>query len=285
MKITTLLTLLLMVMCTMTHGNEKSVSRPAVVLVAFGTSVPEARKVFDHIDRQARKRFPEHDVRWAFTSQFILRKLRRQGVDVKGLPEVIAELRQEGQTAAVFQSLHIAPGQEYHEISRVDTAGMKIAVGDALLADDQDIQQVIDAVGDDLDPATPNVVVCHGNKRHPELNRQLIAFAEKIEAKYDNVVVCSVEGQPGAGKLSEAKKQAATTGRVNFIPLMVVAGTHVMEDVMGEQEGSFKSIIGAPRSQCTKPLGYNDKVLEVFFQHLDEALARLDRDSQQASNR
>ena len=93
--------------------------RPAIVLVTFGTSNAKARKVFDYIDAAAKKRYPKHDIHWAFTSQFIRKKLKRQGIEVKSLEEVVADLRKAGHASAVFQSLHVAPGQEFNEIDVV----------------------------------------------------------------------------------------------------------------------------------------------------------------------
>jgi len=261
------------------------VQRPAIVLVAFGTSAPKARKVFDYIDAAARKRYPEHDVRWAFTSQFVVKKLRRQGVEVKSLREVIGDLKSDGHASAVFQSLHVAPGQEYNDIRKVDTSGLRIAVGSALLADDDDIGVVAKALEDDIKAGIPNVIVCHGNQHHPEFNRQLVAFAEKVEAKHANVVVCSISGQPGTDELAKAKGEAVRSGKVHFIPLMVVAGVHVTEDILSDKADSWKSIVGAKETTCAKPLGYRDKVLAVYFRHLDKALSTLNQQARSESKR
>ncbi|MEE9602557.1 MAG: sirohydrochlorin cobaltochelatase [Thermoguttaceae bacterium] len=263
--------------------QSPSVDRPAIVLVAFGTTNPEARKVFDHFDAVARKRYPKHDIRWALTSQFVLAKLKKQGIEAKGLDEVVAELQKEGRGSVVFQSLHVAPGQEYSEIHDIDTSGMRVAVGSALLADDESIDAVIKAIAIDIEKDAFNVVACHGNRRHPEFNRQLVALAKNIEAKHANRVVCSVNGQPGTERLAEAKSGAAKLGKVHFIPLMLVAGVHVKDDVLGEESTSWKNIVAAKETTCAKPLGYRQAVLEVYFKHLDAALAKLEG-KQQSKN-
>ena len=253
----------------------KKAERPAIVLVAFGTSNAKARKVFDHIDAAAKKRYPEYEIHWAFTSQFIRKKLKRQGIDIKNLNEVVADLKKVGHASAVFQSLHVAPGQEFNEIDDVDTSGLRIAVGNALLADDKDIKAVIAAIDGHIKKGMPNVLICHGNKKHPEYNRQLVALAEKIESQYANVVVCSINGQPGTDKLEKAKREAAKSGSVHFIPMMVVAGVHVMEDVLSDEDDSWKNVVGAKKTTCDKPLGYNDKILAIYFGHLDRSLAEV----------
>ena len=267
-----------------TEGNGDA-QRPAIVLVAFGTAAPEARKVFDYIDATARRRYPEHDVRWAYTSRFVAKKLRRQGIEIPSLSQAAADLKRDDHASAVFQSFHIAPGQEYHEIREIDTSGLRIAVGRALLDDDRDITKVIEAIRDDVVPGVPNVIACHGNRRYPMFNRQLVAFAEQVESQYPNVVVCSILGQPGTAKLARARSEAARCGRVHFIPLMVVSGVHVMDDVLGAQPDSWKNIVAAKETTCAKPLGYRDEVLAVCFEHLDEALSKLNRQAHPQSKR
>ncbi len=256
------------------NTNDTS-TRPAIVLVAFGTSVPEARETFTYIDAAARARYPDHNIRWAFTSSFIREKLARQGIVTKSLDDVVAELRTEGIGTAIFQSLHIAPGQEYREIGAVDTTGMDIAVGDALLTSDLDIADTIAAIASNIDPDAAVVIVAHGNEHHPELNAQIIAFANAIESDYPNAVVCSIEGQPGTDGLVQVASQAIDDTPVTFIPLMIVAGDHIQNDVIGNEPDSWKNRIGAGAVTCAPSLGYNDAILAIYFRHVDNAMAQL----------
>jgi sirohydrochlorin cobaltochelatase len=247
-------------------------TKPAIVMVAFGTSVPEARKVYDYIDAKVKERYADHDVRWAFTSEFIRAKLKRQGMITKSPQETAADLIGEGFTTAVFQSLHVAPGQEFAEINAINNLGLNIAVGKALLSRDTDIEKVIDALGRDIKANSTNVIACHGNEHHPEFNKQLLVLAQQIESRYANVFVCSVAGQPGIDKLKTASLRAKETGAVNFVPLMIVAGNHIMNDVIGDEADTWKHIVGAAETACAKPLGYNDQIIDIYLDHLHEAL-------------
>ena len=258
-------------------NGENNPEKPAIVLVAFGTSVETARLVFDHIDVQTRKRYVGYDVHWAFTSQFIIDKLKRQGIVTHNVAEVVAELRNKGVKSVVFQSLHVVPGQEYRSVLAEDTSGFQVAFGDALMTSDKDIDAVVAALGKDIHTQQPTVVVAHGNDHHPEFNQQLVALAKVIEKKYPNLVVASVEGQPGIGSLKKVKANSDKQGSVKFVPLMIVAGDHIMNDVMGDEEDSWKSIIQAKNSECAASLGWNNSILEIYFSHLDEALQQLDK--------
>ena len=259
---------------TMKEPGKKMIdkNKPAIVLVAFGTSVDRARKVFDYIDQRARERYPNREIRWAFTSSFIRRKLAKRGIIYYSPQEVVDQLKQAGFKQAVFQSLHVAPGQEYKSVKDLKIAGLRIEVGKALLSSDEDIQRAIACLRGDIDLQAVNVIACHGNDKYPHFNDQLVAFAKQIEAKYPGkIFTCSVEGLPGVKPLKLARKQARKNRKVNFIPLMIVAGDHIMNDVTGDEEDSWKSIIGVEDIKVSKPLGYNDCILKIFFDHLDEA--------------
>ena len=249
--------------------------KPAIVLVAFGTSVPQARQVFAHIDEQARLRYPGYQIRWAFTSKIIMAKLKAQGIVTQSVAEVVADLRASGVASVVFQSLHVVPGEEYRSVQQVDTSGLEVAYGTALISSDSDIAAVIEALRPQIDPAQPTVLVAHGNNRHARFNERILAFAERIEGQFPNLVVASVEGQPGTGPLAKARALCGATGSVRFLPLMIVAGDHIMNDVMGDEPDSWKNLVAAAHSECSASLGWNDAILAIYFDHLDQAMASL----------
>ena len=270
--------LLTAMMVTPVFANvKKNSEKPTIVLVAFGTSVDTARPVFEYIDKQARKRYADYDIHWAFTSQFIIDKLKKQGIVTQNVAEVVAELRKNRVKSVVFQSLHVVPGQEYRSVLAEDTSGFEVAFGDALMSSNKDIDAVITALGKDIKVQQPTVIIAHGNDHHPEFNQQLVALADVIEKKYPNLVVASVEGRPGVEPLEKVKVLSAEQGSVNFVPLMIVAGDHVMNDVMGDEEDSWKSIIQAKKTECAPSLGWNNTILEIYFSHLDSALQQLDK--------
>lgn len=255
-------------------SHDTCQKKPAIVLVAFGTSVAKARAVFDFIDQQARQRYAGYELRWAFTSQFIINKLKKQGQVTYNVAEVIEQLRHEGYRKVVFQSLHVVPGEEYRSVVDADTSGLHVAFGDALLTSDDDIDAAINALAPQIDPQQPTVVVAHGNDKHPQFNVRLEALATAIESRYPQLVVASVEGTPGVAPLQKIK--ALQPASINFVPLMIVAGDHIMNDVHGDEADSWKNIIAAPQTTSSKPLGWNTEILNIYFNHLDHALAELE---------
>jgi sirohydrochlorin cobaltochelatase len=250
-------------------------SKPAIVLVAFGSSVASTQRTFEYIETRTRHRYPGHELHWAFTSSFIVTKLRRQGRQVFALEDVVEQLKRRGIQSAVFQSLHIVPGQEFEEIGAVNTDGLEVAIGAPLLASPQDIEATIEALTEEMSSQGPTVLVAHGNDRFPQFNEKLVAFDRRLQTRFPTALTCTVEGLPGMDGLERAQRQAQETGRIHFVPLMLVAGDHMYNDVLGDEQGSWKQIVAAPTTTHARPLGENDAVLDIFFQHLDVALAAL----------
>jgi sirohydrochlorin cobaltochelatase len=108
-----------------------------------------------------------------------------------------------------------------------------------------------------------------------EYNQPLLRLKELAEKTYDNLIVASVEGEPGTEPLTRAREMAAVQGSVVFIPFMIAAGEHIVRDVMGNEAESWKSMVGAGHSECLDPLGKNQVIVKIFIDHLMTAMHSL----------
>ena len=52
--------------------------KKALMVVSFGTSVPQARRAIEQVEAQLRAAFPDHDFYRAFTSGMVARKIERE---------------------------------------------------------------------------------------------------------------------------------------------------------------------------------------------------------------
>jgi len=243
-----------------------------VVLVGFGASSEEARRVYAQIEQRIRTFVPECAVRWAFTSGRIVAKLRGEGVVLPTLAEAIEELERDRVETAVFQPLLTVPGQEYAKLQQLVGNNGRFRVGAPLLASSRDIGEVVEALAPSLRNDRINIVVCHGNRRHEEYNLLLLELASDLESRYANVVVASVEGSPGLTSLERARELARKTGSVHFVPFMLVAGEHIRHDVMGDHPESWKNRVGAARVTCAAPLGATPAAMNLYLRRLKTAL-------------
>jgi sirohydrochlorin cobaltochelatase len=249
-----------------------------IVLTVFGASSPDARKVYGEIEARMRRAYPAHEIAWAYLSLRIVEKQRRLGVTLPTLPETLQALHEAGHAEALVQPLLVVPGEEFAAVQSASCAGMRVIVGEALLSSSQDIEAALSAVAPHLAADAVNVLVCHGNKRHPEFNASLLRLKSAAEARFENLIVASVEGEPGTAPLEDARRRAQHTGKVVFIPFMIVAGEHIQKDVMGDGPKSWRSIIGANQTLCRQPLGSNEAVLDIYLRHIESALQKMQKE-------
>ena len=117
--------------------------RGGLVLVSFGTSVPEARRAVTAVEDVLRRTAPDWEAVRAFTSPTIRRILAKRGEDVPSLPEALERLRSKGVRRAAVQPTHLLYGFEYDRL-RAEAEALSggfdaLTVGRPLLADTADL--------------------------------------------------------------------------------------------------------------------------------------------------
>jgi len=241
------------------------------VLAAFGTTVPSARHVYDRFESIVRQRFPNNSVRWTFTSQIVRDRLAEEGLSVFDPAETLATIANEGHTSVVVQSLHITPGEEFERLASLSHEGLAVQFGKPLMHDVPAIDRLLGLLRDEMRAETPTVLVAHGNGR-AEFDGWYAKLIDRAKAILPRAVLASLEGFPGLSPRTEIQSRVAERGEVHFVPLLLVAGDHVLNDIMGEDSESWKNQLGALRATCAPPLGERGKVLEIFLEHLVEAV-------------
>ena len=126
------LLLMLSVLSTPWTLNAATAAKPAVVLAAFGTTT-EAFDTYKHFEEKVNARFPDYEIRWAFTSHKVRHKVAQEkGQKLNDLGTTFRELKAAGYTRVVIQSLHIVPGEEWEKKVVLESRkipGLKVALG------------------------------------------------------------------------------------------------------------------------------------------------------------
>jgi sirohydrochlorin cobaltochelatase len=277
--------LILAVISASLNAQAASTANPAIVLAAFGTSTA-AFETYHHFEMEVKKRFPDHEIRWAFTSQKVRHKLAQEGDrKLDDLPTTLRDLKALGYSKVAIQSLHIVPGEEWEkkivEESR-KIPGLKIALGKPLLSSKQDQEQVLKTLAQTFPKdLTHNavVLVAHGSPS-PKGTAAYLAFERLLRARYprQNVFLGTVEGKPTRQESLEAVKKS-TAATVVLMPFLFVAGEHVANDILGDNPESWKSELLKQKSYriegITQGLGYQNGIIQIYLAHLTQALKSL----------
>jgi sirohydrochlorin cobaltochelatase len=266
--------------------NAAATVKPAIVLAAFGTST-EAFETYHHFEEKVKERFPDYEIRWAFTSQKIRLKLAQdKGQKLNDLPTTLQELRAAGYTQVAVQSLHIVPGEEWEKKVVLESRkipGLKVTLGKPLLSSKKDQEQVLQAIAQtfpkDLKD-TAVVLVAHGSPS-AEGTATYLAFNRLLRSHYpnQNVFLGTVEGKPTRKQVMAAVKKSNASSVV-LLPFLFVAGEHVAKDILGDDPESWKSELLKQKAYhiegITKGLGYQDGIINIYLDHLAQALKAME---------
>jgi sirohydrochlorin cobaltochelatase len=266
-------------------GNRAK--KKAILLVAFGTSAPEARKAFDEIERQVGIAYPAVEVRWAYTSGVIRGKLGKLGIHFDSPETALARMMDDGYTHVAVLSLHVIPGLEFHGLYR--NAGLfrqmaggfkRISVARPLISSHEDMARVAGALIEVMPagrkPDEAVLFMGHGSKNHPA-DAVYSAMNYVLQELDANVAVATVAGYPTLDDVMPklAEKQIR---RVYLMPLMAVAGEHVRKDMAGEGPDSWKSILkrnGFETQEALKGMCEYPGIVAVWLDHLADAFSQL----------
>ena len=251
---------------------------PAIILTAYGTST-RGMETYRSMDRWFARRFKDHRILWAFTSGFLLATAQPRIRDkVRSLEDSIERVMEAGMNACVVQSLHVWPAREYHGIiSTLANAQLplKISVGAPLILGHSDFDPVLDMLGPDLTHGNREgvVLIAHGTG-HSSI-ALYDAFGKRVRERFGETVWMELVREPEGTVRLQQRATRLGIKKIRFIPFMMVAGRHVLRDVMGDQSGSWRSklLSVGVESCCEAPaLGSRSDVFERFCKRIGDAL-------------
>lgn len=279
--------------------------KDGILLVTFGSTFEAPQATFDGIDKSAKAKFTGEEIRWAYTSDDILNKLRK-GLGENGLQkdndapkEALKKMIKDGYGKITVQSLHVIPGEEYDDlIETIHKAkslynGVEIEVGAPLLNSKTDILAVAKVLAAKFEAQIkekePILLMGHGTPHHNDSKYdELDAELKKL---YSNFFVGTVEGigfDKGSasidGIIAKLGKLGLDKKNVTISPLMSIVGDHANNDMnanTGESKPEDQSwreklvAAGYTVNSVMIGLGDYDEINAIWLSHLEETEAKL----------
>ncbi len=278
--------------------------KKGTVLVTFGSSYPDPQETFATIDAAAKTQFPEEEIRWGYTSDLILNKLRQGNgegslsgkiIDNDTPNEAIIQMIKEGYSKFTVQSLHVIPGEEYDEMVEATEAieneypGIEFSLGRPLLDTDADLQAVAEVLNTKFaNELADGPVLFMGHGTPHAADGQYAKFEAKLKTLNENFYVGTVEGTAfDAGEssigaiITKLNALSVKPSSVTISPLMSIAGDHANNDMNGNTgetdpaEQSWRERLDAEgyTVNCVmKGLGDYAEIDAIWLSHLQEAM-------------
>ena len=291
-------------------GPDKD--KKAIVLASFGTSYPCALTAITKIQDEVQRAFPKVKVKPAFTSN-IIRKIwhNRQNdkaflkkhkdipkhiLFIKGPLATIADLQDQGYTTIIVQPTHIYYGEEYmdltsyveglNSIKTIKPKFMpfkKLIIGRPLLGKvgsaydyHEDLKRAAKTMASDVALAKKKhaalVYMGHGNEFYS--TGAYVEFEQTLRHMYPDtpIFVGTVEGFPSLDNVVSGLTHMAIK-KVLLKPFMIVAGDHATNDMAGDEDDSWKSVIqskGIKVITVIRGIGENSDIAKIFVQHIKD---------------
>lgn len=259
----------------------------AILVVSFGTSYNDSRDLtIGAIEEDITKAFPDYEVRRAFTSQIIIDKLKeRDGLEIDNVEEALDRAAEDGIKNLVVQPTHLMDGYEYTDLADAlkdyEDEFDQIELGAPLLSSDEDFDAVVKALTEKMESYDDGeTAICFmGHGTEADSNSVYGKMQEKLgEAGYENYYIGTVEAEPALDDVVAMMKEKGTYKKVVLEPLMVVAGDHANNDMAGDEEDSWKTIIegeGYEVECILEGLGQIQAIRDLYVAHTQAAFDSL----------
>ncbi len=254
-----------------------------LLVVSFGTSFNQSRSLtIGGIETALIEAYPEYQVRRAFSSQIIIDKLaEREGLKIDNVTQAMDRLVLDGVKEVIVQPTTVMNGFEYDdvidEVMPYADQFESLKIGKWLLADDDDYDKVAELLVSSTEQfrADGTAIVLMGHGTEHESGATYAKFQEVLNNKgYTDYVIGTVEH---GIELDVVQETLAGLGveRVVLRPFMIVAGDHANNDMAGDEEDSWKTILGEDGytvETVLEGLGQIKGIQELFVEHVQDAI-------------
>ena len=267
--------------------NADGIGEKELLVVSFGTSYNDSRRLtIGAIEKKLAEEFPDYSVRRAFTSQIIIDHVQsRDKVKIDNVKEALDRAVANNVKTLVVQPTHLMKdGLEYtdlvNEIADYADAFEHLEIAEPLLTEDGDFEAVATAITEATaqydDGETAICFMGHGTEA--DSNAVYAKLQEMITADgFDNYYIGTVEATPSLDDIIAALDGKDYT-RVVLEPLMVVAGDHANNDMAGDEDDSWKTILtgkGYEVECILEGLGQKPAIQSLYVDHVKAAVDQL----------
>ena len=230
-------------------------------------------KIFGRLTAEVKNFFPAYEVRQAFTSNFMIKKLARRKIFIATPQEEINNLRAEGFGRIFILPTHLTPGEEFDNKIKI-CAAPDVEIIPPLMSEPLDkriFATILDCFKHEADEDL--VLIGHGSpNRHNPVYENLQRLAgEKI-----HIGVIEESDTPNFFNVIERLK-ISRGEKILLAPLLFNGGVHVAEDIAGEKNSwlSRLTALGYKVRVIRDGLGAFENFRRLYIEKLREETENL----------
>lgn len=270
-----------MAITTVAHGGKnfeasdilksmKPGDKLAILMVHFGTTHADTRELtIDAINAKVKEQFPTTEVREAYTSRIIIKRLGEKGIVKQNPLDALKQLHKEGYTHILIQASTIIDGVEMESLDKnikeINALFKEIRIGDPLLYTPDDYEKAIKVLTLGNDKNLGYVLVGHGTYDATTAQYAMLDYMLKAKG-YNNFFVGTIEGYPEFDDMLNQLK-ASGLKKVKLVPFMFVAGEHAKNDIAEDWKNDLEKE-GFDVEVSMEGLGQIPAIQDLYIEHL-----------------
>lgn len=262
--------------------------KQAIVVVGFGVGDAQVKKrCIDSLLEDLSRSFGEaYDIYEAWTSDFLRRKMAKEGYIYPNLAGVLENLKAQSYEIVAVMPTHLTPGEEWQKkimpvLKEYEAAFPHLGFMEPVLAaaSPEDFASITEDIQaffqlEDLAAGEELVLMGHGSPHyHNPVYEYLQSFADKQKWPV-HIGVVEPEDYPNQQDVIN-RLLAKGCQKVYLRPLLLVGGNHATYDLAGEQEDSWKNRLsqaGLEVRYSTKGLGEYEAFRSLYVKKLSAFL-------------
>ncbi len=257
--------------------------KKGILLVAFGSSTPQADHTLRLFDSKVRQSFAGVNVRWAFSSLLLRERLAKVRIKRDSVLKALQKMHFEKYTHVAVQPLQTIPGQEHitilQDVQKL-TQGLQnftVKVGAPLLQKDDDVQRTAAAILRHIPQErrnTESVLLLGHGAEHKAVHRYIDLHAA-VQARDVHVHIGTM---CGALALEDIFPKLPPAQKVWLMPLLSVIGQHALKDMAGKQKSSWRKRLEAAGFLCQPVLhglAEYEGFIDIWLEHLHDIMVTL----------
>lgn len=247
--------------------NDKA----SVLMVHFGTTFDDTRKnTIDAVNDEAKKEFPDMEIREAYTSRIIMRRLKERGIVKDNPAEALDKLAKEGYTHIIVQPTNVINGVESktleQQLEMYKDKFKEIRTGSALLSTPEDYKAVAEIINKEVGKvADDEAVVLVGHGTHDNGNAAYPAMDYTAKSMGYKFYVGTIEGFPEFDDVVKGLKKD-NIKKVILMPFMFVAGDHANNDIAVDWKEALEKEGFIVKVKLIS-LGMMEDIRKMFIEH------------------
>lgn len=253
--------------------SMKTEDKAAIVAVHLGATDTEEKNTIARFNDRLHKSFPECDFMQAWTSRSIISNWETSRDESFLTPdELLVKLEKDGYTHVLIQSSNITNNIEMlylrYVVENAKPRFKQIRLGEPLLSDLEDYENVIKATSFEGRNKEANILVCNDSGNDLNAQYTMLDYTLREKGKTD-WFVSTIEGYPSFDS-TLAMLKAQKQKKVNLIPFLFTTGTNVKNDI-SELFAKKLQKAGYKVNTTTKSLGEIDAIIDMFIDHAKHA--------------